>query len=451
MTMSNEKQPHDDGPSGQDLVEQLKASGQLDGLFAQIDAGQVELTGDGGFVPALVKAALERGLQAELTSHLGYEKGSGEASKHTNSRNGSTPKTAESEIGPVELEIPRDRAGSFTPRLVPKGQRRLGGLDDMIISLYAGGMTVRDIQHHLVSTLGTDLSHETISNITDAVLEEVSAWQSRPLEEFYPVLYLDAIRIKIRENNQVINRSAYIAIGVDLDGVKHVLGIWVQDTEGSAFWAHVCADLANRGVRDVLIVCCDGLKGLPEAIEATWPDSMVQTCVVHLIRAAMRFVAYQDRKKVAAALKPIYTASSEETGWQALEEFEASELGKKYPQTVATWTNAWERFIPFLQFPPALRKVIYTTNSIESLDFQLRKVTKNHGHFPSTDAAVKLLWLAIGNIEDKRALEREKERGKPAAQRRASGRLVEGQVVTNWKQALAQLIAAYPDRITPYL
>ena len=451
MTMTNEKQQHDDGPSGQDLVEQLKASGQLDALFEQIDAGQVELTGDGGFVPALVKAALERGLQAELTSHLGYEKGSGEASKHANSRNGSTPKTVQAEFGPVELEIPRDRAGSFTPRLVPKGQRRLGGLDDMIISLYAGGMTIRDIQHHLASTFGTDLSHETISNITDAVLEEISAWQSRPLEEFYPVLYLDAIRVKIRENNQVINRAAYIAIGVDLDGIKHVLGIWVQDTEGSAFWAHVCADLANRGVRDVLIVCCDGLKGLPEAIEATWPDSMVQTCVVHLIRAAMRFVAYQDRKKVAKALKPIYTASTEETAWQALEAFEASDLGKKYPQTGATWTNAWERFVPFLQFPPALRKVIYTTNAIESLNYQLRKVTKNRGHFPSTEAAVKLLWLAICNIEDKRALEREKERGKPASQRRASGRLVEGQVVTNWKQALAQLTAAYPDRINPYL
>ena len=292
MIMTDEKKQGE--PTGQDLVEQLKASGQLDALFEQIDAGKVELTGDGGFVPALVKAALERGLQAELTGHLGYEKGASEASKHANSRNGTTPKTVESEVGPIELDVPRDRGGSFTPRLVPKGQRRLGGLDDMIISLYAGGMTIRDIQHHLASTLGTDLSHETISNITDAVSEEVLAWQSRPLEEFYPVIYLDAIRIKIRENSQVINRAAYIAVGVDLEGIKHVLGIWVQDTEGSAFWAHVCADLANRGVRDVLIVCCDGLKGLPEAVEATWPDSMVQTCVVHLIRAAMRL----DRKSV---------------------------------------------------------------------------------------------------------------------------------------------------------
>ena len=449
--MTDEKQQPSDEPSGQDLVEQLKASGQLDALFEQIDDGKVELTGDGGFVPALVKAALERGLQAERTRHLGSEKGSARAAEHANSRNGKTPKTVASEVGPIELDIPRDRGGSFIPRLVPTGQRRLGGLDDMIISLYAGGMTIRDIQHHLASTIGTDLSHETISNITDAVSEEVLAWQSRPLEEFYPVIYLDAIRIKIRENNQVINRAAYIAVGVDLEGIKHVLGIWVQDTEGSAFWAHVCADLANRGVRDVLIVCCDGLKGLPEAIEATWPDSMVQTCVVHLIRASMRFVAYQDRKKVAAALKPIYTAPSEDVARQALAEFEASNLGQKYPSTAATWANSWERFIPFLQFPPMLRKVIYTTNSIESLNFQLRKVTKNRGHFPSTDAAVKLLWLAICNIEDKRAAERARDHGKPAGQRKAQGRLVEGQIVTNWNQALAQLAAAYPDRINPYL
>lgn len=439
-----------DRPSGQDLVEALRAEGGLDALFARIDSGEVELTGDGGFVPALVKAALERGLQAELTSHLGYEKGSPKASEHGNSRNGTTPKTVESEVGPIQLDVPRDRQGSFTPRLVPKGQRRLGGLDDMIISLYAGGMTIRDIQHHLAATIGTDLSHETISNITDAVGDEILAWQNRPLEEFYPVIYLDAIRIKIRENNQVINRAAYIAVGVDLEGIKHVLGIWVQDTEGSAFWAHVCADLANRGVRDVLIVCCDGLKGLPEAIEATWPASMVQTCVVHLIRASTRFVAYQDRKKVANALKAIYTAPNEDTAKQALSQFQDSEWGKKYPSAVATWTNAWDRFIPFLQFPPMLRKVIYTTNSIESLNYQLRKVTKNRSHFPTTEAAVKLLWLAICNIEDKRAAEREKERGK-TGNRKAPGRLVEGQLVTNWKQALAQLAAAYPDRINPYL
>ena len=261
-------------------------------------------------------------------------------------------------MGPFEIEVPRDRAGTFTPRLVRKGQRRLDGLDAMIISLYAGGMTVRDIQHHLASTLSVELSAGTISKITDAVADAVLEWQRRPLDEFYPVIYLDAIRVKVRVNHRVASRSAHIAVGVDMDGIKHVLGIWVQAEEGASFWAHVCAELANRGVSDVLIVCCDGLTGLPEAIEATWPQATVQTCVVHLIRASMRFVSSGDRKKVAAALKPIYTAPSQEAAWQALTDFSESDLGVKYPQTVTTWERAWERFIPFLDFPPMLRRVI---------------------------------------------------------------------------------------------
>ncbi|WHS29263.1 IS256 family transposase [Auritidibacter ignavus] len=444
-----------DQPGGADVVAQLKASGALDELFARIDAGEIELTGNGGVIPELIKEALERGLQAEMTSHLGYGPGDREAKAVTdrlvNARNGSYSKTVASEVGDIELTVPRDRDGSFTPRLVPKGSRRLGGLDEMIISLYAGGMTIRDIQHHLAVTIGTELSHETIANITDAVLEAVVEWQNRPLEEFYPVIYLDAIRVKVRDGGHVRSKAAHIAVGVDLDGIKHVLGIWVQDTEGAAFWAHVCAELANRGIRDVLIVCCDGLTGLPEAIEAAWPDSLVQTCVVHLIRAANRFVTYGDRKAVSRALKAIYTASNEDTAKAALEDFAASELGQKYPSAVATWTNAWERFVPFLAFPPALRRVIYTTNAIESLNYQLRKVTKNRTQFPTDDAVVKLLWLAICTIEDKRARQRAKERGKPASQRKAAGRLVEGQVTTNWKQALAQLAAAYPDRMNPYL
>lgn len=452
MTMTDDRV---DQPGGADVVAQLKASGALDELFARIDAGEIELTGNGGVIPELIKEALERGLQAEMTSHLGYGPGDREAKAVTdrpvNARNGSYSKTVASEVGDIELTVPRDRDGSFTPRLVPKGSRRLGGLDEMIISLYAGGMTIRDIQHHLAVTIGTELSHETIANITDAVLEAVVEWQNRPLEEFYPVIYLDAIRVKVRDGGHVRSKAAHIAVGVDLDGIKHVLGIWVQDTEGAAFWAHVCAELANRGIRDVLIVCCDGLTGLPEAIEATWPDSLVQTCVVHLIRAANRFVTYGDRKAVSQALKAIYTASNEDTAKAALEDFAASELGQKYPSAVATWTNAWERFVPFLAFPPALRRVIYTTNAIESLNYQLRKVTKNRTQFPTDDAVVKLLWLAICTIEDKRARQRAKERGKPASQRKAAGRLVEGQVTTNWKQALAQLAAAYPDRMNPYL
>ena len=433
-----------------ETADALKASGALDDIFARIDAGE-PLTGHEGLLKGMLKASLERGLEAELTDHVGYERGDADASMFPNSRNGTFPKTVASEIGDVELAVPRDRNGTFTPMLVPKGVRRLDGLDAMIISLYAGGMTVRDIAHHLASTVGTELSHETISKVVDAVADEVLAWQQRPLEALYPVLYLDAIIVKIRDGGHVRNKAAHIAVGVDMEGVKHVLGIWVQATEGAKFWASVCAELANRGVRDVLIVCCDGLTGFPEAIAATWPEATVQTCVVHLIRASMRFVNYKDRKTVAAALKPIYTAANAEGALIELEAFEMTELGKKYPSAVKAFRDAWERFTPFLAFPPALRKVIYTTNSIESLNYQLRKVTKNRGHFPNDTAAVKLLWLAICNIEDKRARERAKERGLPAAGRRAAGRLVEGQVTTNWKQALEQLCLVYADRINPHI
>lgn len=434
-----------------EAAKRLRDSGVLDELFAQIDAGEVQLDGKDGLIQQLIKTGLERGLQAELTEHVGYEKGDPEASLHENSRNGSFAKTVGTTVGDVELAVPRDRNGTFTPRLVPTGSRRLGGLDEMIISLYAGGMTMRDIEHHLVSTLGTELSHETISKIIDEILDEVLAWQRRPLEAFYPVIYLDAIIVKVRDGGHVRNKAAHIAVGVDMEGIKHVLGIWMQATEGAKFWATVCAELANRGVRDVLIVCCDGLTGFPEAIEATWPESLVQTCVVHLIRSSMRFVNYAQRKAVAAALKPIYQAADADAARIALDAFAASPLGMQNPHTVAAFVNAWERFIPFLEFPPEVRRVIYTTNAIESLNYQLRKVTKNRGHFPNDAAVVKLLWLAICDIEDKRAREREKERGKPSGERKASGRLVEGQVTTNWKQALAQLAIAFPDRINPYL
>jgi transposase-like protein len=438
--------------SGREALDELREAGALDALFAKIDGGELQLTGDGGFVPGLIKATLERGLQAELTDHVGYEKGDPVGRFFPNSRNGTTPKTVVSEVGDIDLDVPRDRAGSFEPRLVPKGSRRLGGIDDMIISLYAGGMTIRDIQHHLVSTIGTDLSHETISKITDEVLEEITAWQRRPLEPLYPVVYLDALVVKVRDGAHVRNKAAHIAVGVDMDGVKHVLGIWVQQSEGAKFWAGVCSELANRGVRDVLIVCCDGLSGFPEAIAATWPQATVQTCVVHLIRAAMRFVNYKDRKAVAAALKPIYTAVNDDAALEALHEFSASQWGVKYPTTVRTFEDAWDRFTPFLAFPPMLRRVIYTTNSIESLNYQLRKIIKNRGHFPSDAAVVKLLWLSICNIEDKRARDRANERGLGrGAKRAAEGRLVEGQITTNWKEALAQLTLVHPERINHYL
>jgi len=433
---------------------ELAATGALDGLFEQIDAGTIQLSGDGGLIPELIKGVLERGLQAEMSAHLGYEKGDPEAKLYPNARNGSSSKTVATEAGNVVLDVPRDRSGSFTPRLVPKGVRRLGGLDDMIISLYAGGMTIRDIQHHLATTIGTELSHETISKITDAILEEILVWQHRPLEALYPVIYLDAIVIKVKDGAHVKNKSAHIAIGVDMDGIKHVLGIWVQATEGARFWGAVCAELSNRGVKDVLILCCDGLNGLPEAIAATWPHTTVQTCVVHLIRAAMRFVGYQDRKRVAAALKPIYTAVNAESALEELAAFQVSELGVKYPTASRVFEDAWERFTPFLAFPAELRRVIYTTNAIESLNFQLRKIIKNRGHFPNDMAAVKLLWLAICNIEDKRAREREKEkirRQNGHVRRSMEGKLIQGAVTTNWKQALAQLSLIYPERINPHI
>jgi putative transposase len=444
-------QPGGQPGSARAAINQMIEAGLLDDVMARADAGELRLTGEGGFLPEMIKAVLERGLAAELTGHLGYEKGDPAGRGSPNSRNGSSPKTLATEIGQVPLAVPRDRAGSFEPRLVPKGARRAGGLDDMIISLYAGGMTVRDIQHHLARTLGTELSHDTISTITDAVLEEVKAWQTRPLEEVYPIIYLDALVVKVRDGHQVRNRSAHLAVGVDLDGVKHVLGIWVQASEGAKFWAGVCAELRNRGVRDVLIVCCDGLTGFPEAIEATWPSSTVQTCTVHLIRAAMRFVSYTDRKKVAAALRPIYTAPTAQAAETELLAFAESPLGRKYPAAVATWENAWERFIPFLAFPPELRKIIYTTNAIESLNYQLRKIIKNRGHFPTDDAVIKLLWLAIRDIEDKRARHRAKEKGRPRSERTAPGRLVEGATVPGWKAALGALALAYPDRLGPYL
>lgn len=435
----------------QEIADRLKASGALDDIFAKIDAGEA-LTGDQGLIGGMLKAALERGLDAELTEHVGYDRGDPEASLHENSRNGTSSKTVGTEIGDLELSIPRDRDGTFTPMLVPKGSRRLDGLDGMIISLYAGGMTLRDIQHHLASTIGTEISHETISKITDQISDEVLAWQQRPLEALYPVIYLDAIIVKVRDGGHVRNKAAHIAVGVDMDGIKHVLGIWVQAAEGAKFWASVCAELANRGVKDVLIVCCDGLTGFPEAVEATWPAATVQTCVVHLIRAASRFVNYKDRKAVTAALKPIYQAATAEAARDELDAFEQSELGQQYPSAVKSFRDAWERFTPFLAFPPALRRVIYTTNAIESLNFQLRKVIKNRGHFPNDHAVVKLLWLAICNIEDKRARARAKERGLGrGANRKAEGRLVEGQITTNWKQALEQLSLVYPDRINPHL
>ncbi|MDN5769257.1 MAG: IS256 family transposase, partial [Humibacillus sp.] len=362
-------------------VDAIVEAGLLDKVLAQVDTGELRLTGEGGFLPEMLRRSLEAGLRAELSGHLGYEKGDPAGQGSGNSRNGSTPKRLGTEVGDLDLATPRDRNGTFDPKLVGKGQRRLEGLAEMIISLYAKGMTVRDIGHHLQTTLGTELSHETISNITEAVAAEVKAWQARPLDPVWPIVFLDALIVKVRDGHTVRNKAAHIAVGVDTDGVKHVLGIWVQASEGAKFWAGVCAELANRGVKDVLIACCDGLSGFPEAIEATWPHTVVQTCTVHLIRASLRFVPEADRKAVAKTLRLIYTAPTVTAAAQELDGLEESIWGTKYPATVKVWRDAWERFIPFLEFPPALRKIIYTTNSIESLNYQLRKIIKNRGHF----------------------------------------------------------------------
>jgi len=419
----------------------------LDAILTQVKGEGLRLTGPGGFLSEMVKAVLERGLQAELTEHLGYRahdvagKGSG------NSRNGHTAKTVQTEVGPIDVRVPRDRAGTFTPMLLPKNARRLGGLSDVIISLYAGGMTVRDISHHLHRVYGTEVGPDTISTITDEVLDEVKAWQSRPLDEVYPIVYIDALMVKVRDGGQVRNKACYLVVGVGVDGVKHVLGIWVAPAEGAKFWMQVCTELRNRGVRDVLIACCDGLTGLPEAIEAIWPHTTVQTCVVHLIRAAMKFVSYTDRKAMVAALKEIYTAPTLEAAETAMLAFADSTMGRKYPAAVAVWERAWDRFTPFLGFPPELRKIIYTTNAIESFNYQIRKIIKNRGHFPTDDAVVKLIWLAIADIEDKRARQRAAEAGKPANTRQAPGRMVEGAGVHGWKQALNALEIFFPGRI----
>jgi transposase-like protein len=404
----------------------------------------------------LVRAVLERALEAEMAAHLGYEPHERAGHNSGNSRNGTIAKTVQTGVGPVGLQVPRDRAGSFEPLLVPKRAGRIaGGLDDMVISLYAHGMSVRDITHHLEQVYGTVLPAGTVSRITEAVMEEVRAWQSRPLDPAYAVVFLDAIIVKVRDSQVVQNKPAYIAVGIDADGDKHVLGIWLAKTppqaaaagEGARFWGSVMNDLRNRGVRDILIACCDGLAGSGDAICTAFPAAVVQRCVVHLVRNALRPVARRDAGAVARELRTIYTAPTAEAAFDALAAFAASDWGTKYPQAARVFEGAWDAFTPFLAFSPAVRKLLYTTNAIESLNYQLRKVTKARGHFPNDDAVVKLLWLAIINIEDKRARER-------AARRQATGkradqpaRLVEGQRTMGWREALNELDGAYPGRL----
>jgi transposase-like protein len=347
---------------------------------------------------ALKKALIERALGGELSHHLGYPPGGDKPTETENHRNDSTGKTVLTEDGPLRIEVPRDREGSFEPLLIPKHERRFTGFDDKIVALYARGMAVREIQAFLAEQYSTEVSPEFISSVTDAVMSEVIAWQARPLEPMYPVVFFDALRVKIREDAVVRNKAIYLALGVLPDGTRDILGLWIENTEGAKFWMKVFNDLKTRGAADILIAVTDGLKGIPEALGAVFPGTTLQTCIVHLIRNSLDFASWKDRRPLAWALKPIYTAANAEAAAAAMAEFELRPWGQRFPTVVASWRKAWDRVIPFFAFPPAVRRVIYTTNAIESLHSQLRKIIKTRGHFPGDDAATKLLWLALRNI-----------------------------------------------------
>lgn len=351
-----------------------------------------ELSGPGGLLSQLAGRVVEAALEAEMTDHLGHPPGGVPSS--SNVRNGVTAKTVQTDLGPVQIATPRDREGSFQPQLVKKRQTRLAGLDEKVLGLYAGGMTVRDISGHLSELYGTEIGRDTISRITDAVLEDVAAWRTRPLDAVYPIVYFDAMQVKVREDRSVRSMACYLALGVNCDGEREVLGLWWQETEGAKFWLAVLNDLKQRGVGDVLIACVDGLTGFPDAIEATFPQTWVQTCIVHLIRASLRYVNYRDLKKVASALRPIYTAANAEAALAELERFD-EQWGGRYPATVRSWRDAWEHVTPFLALPEELRRAVYTTNTIEGLHRQIRKAIKTRGHFPDQQAASKLIYLAI--------------------------------------------------------
>jgi putative transposase len=359
-----------------------------------------DFLGPDGILKQLTAALVERAMSVELDDHLGYEKHERVAGKSGNSRNGHSKKTLRTNKGALPIEVPRDRDGSFEPQLVKKHQRHFDGFDDKILSMYARGMTVRDIQGHLQELYGVEVSPDLVSRVTDAVMQEVKAWQSRPLDPVWPIVVLDALVVKVRDQGTVRNKSVYMALGINLEGTKEVLGLWIETTEGAKFWLKVITELKNRGMNDILIACCDGLKGFPDAIEAVFPKTAVQTCIVHMIRNSLRYVLWKERKQVARELKPVYTADTEDAAEQALTEFE-EKWNDKYPMIGKSWRNNWERVIPFLAFPKDIRKAIYTTNAIESINAQLRKIIKNRGHFPTDDAVFKLLYLALSIAEKK--------------------------------------------------
>ena len=372
---------------------------------------------------AFKKALIEASLNAELSHHLGYEPGADKPKPTTNHRNGSTAKAVLTGDGRLRIETPRDRDGSFEPLLVPKHARRFTGFDDKIVALYGRGLTVREIQGFLIEAYGTDVSPDFIGTVTDGVLAEVTAWQNRPLEVVYPVVFFDALRVKIREDAVVRNKAVYLALGMRRDGSREILGLWIETTEGAKFWMKVFNDLKTRGVQDILIAVTDGLTGMEQALGAVFPATTLQTCIVHLIRNSLDYARWKDRKALAAALRPIYTAASAEAAAAELDAFEAGEWGRKFPTVVKAWRRAWDRVIPFFAFPPAIRRVIYTTNAIESVNARLRKIIKTRGHFPTDDAASKLIWLALRNI---------------AADW--------GKAAHHWKEAMNQFAILYDDR-----
>ncbi|MGZ3415247.1 MAG: IS256 family transposase [Isosphaeraceae bacterium] len=367
----------------------------LDQLLANYEKPE-DLTGEQGLFKQLKKALIERALGAELTDHLGYEKGDPTGRGKGNSRNGTSSKTLLTEDGELEIAVPRDRAGSFEPQLIAKGQTHFDGFDDKILSLYARGMTVREIQGDLAELYGTHVSPDLISRVTDAVLDEVRAWQSRPLDPVYPVVFFDALRVKIRDEGLVKNKAVYVALALNPDGEKEVLGLWIEQTEGAKFWLKVINELKARGVNDILIAVVDGLKGFPEAITSVYPEAIVQTCIVHLIRNILAFVTWKDRKAILPSIKAIYRAETAEMALMRLEMFE-TEWGRRYPAIGQAWRRAWEHVVPFFAFAPGVRKMIYTTNAVEALHRSLRKIIKTRGSFPNDDAALKLLYLAVKN------------------------------------------------------
>jgi len=372
---------------------------------------------------AFKQALIEASLNAELTHHLGYAPGAERPESTTNQRNGVTAKTVLTGDGRVRIETPRDRDGSFEPVLLPKHARRFTAFDDSIVALYARGMTVREIQGYLAEAYGTEVGHDLISTVTDGVLAEVTTWQARPLETVYPVVFFDALRVKVREDNVVRNKAVYLALGIRRDGSREILGLWIETTEGARFWMKVFNDLKTRGVTDILIAVTDGLTGMPAALEAVFPRTTLQTCIVHLIRNSLNYASWKDRKMLAKSLRPIYAAASAAAAEAALDAFADGEWGRKFPTVVAAWRRAWAQVIPFFAFPPEIRRVIYTTNAIESVNARVRKIIKTRGHFPTDDAASKLIWLALRNITADW-----------------------GKAVHNWKEAMNQFAILYDDR-----